>query len=87
MGPSDSEYSSYVLVKNLKSHEEVVKKWRAKKKTGGAKKKTGGLAKSAPRKSRIARYDRVNEEDDDNGMDNSPGMDIDEVRTTMILLR
>jgi hypothetical protein len=66
-------------VRNLKSCEEVVKKRGAKKKTRGAKKKTGGLAKSAPRKSRIARYDRVNEEDDDDGMDNSPGMDNDEV--------
>jgi hypothetical protein len=79
MGPSDSEYSSNVLVRNLKSCEEVVKKRGAKKKTGGAKKKTRGLAKSAPRKSRIARYDRVNEEDDDDGMDNIPGMDNDEV--------
>jgi hypothetical protein len=68
MGTSDSKYSSNVLVRNLKSHEEVVKKRGAKKKTGGAKKKTRGLAKSAPRKSRIARYDRVNEEDDDDGM-------------------
>jgi hypothetical protein len=41
MGPSDSEYSSDVLVRNLKSHEEVVKKRGAKKKTRGAKKKTG----------------------------------------------
>jgi hypothetical protein len=80
MGTSDSEYSSNVLVRNLKSCEEVVKKRGAKKKTGGAKKKTGGLAKSdprkgglaksAPRKSRIARYDKENEEDDDDGMDN-----------------
>jgi hypothetical protein len=79
MGPSDSEYSRNVLVRNLKSHEEVVKKRGAKKKTGSAKKKTRGLAKSAPRKSRIARYGRVNEEDDDNDMDNIPGMDNDEV--------
>jgi hypothetical protein len=79
MGTSDSEYSSDVLVRNLKSREEVVKKQGAKKKTGGAKKKTRGSAKSAPRKSRIARYDRVNEEDDDDGMDNIPGMDSDEV--------
>jgi hypothetical protein len=79
MGPSDSKYSGNVLVRNLKSCEEVVKKWGAKKKTGGAKKKTGGLAKSAPRKSRILRYNRVNEEDDDDGMDNSPGMNNDKV--------
>jgi hypothetical protein len=79
MGPSDSEYSSDVLVRNLKGCEEVVKKRGAKKKTGGAKKKTRGLAKPAPMKSRIARHDRVNEEDDDNGMDNSPGMNNDEV--------
>jgi hypothetical protein len=78
MGPSDSEYSSNVLVRNLKSREEVVKKRGAKKKTRGAKKKTRDLAKSAPRKNRIARYDRVNEEDDD-GMDNILGMDNDKV--------
>jgi hypothetical protein len=47
MGPSDSKYSSDVLVRNLKSCEEVVKKRGAKKKrTGGAKKKPGGLAKA-----------------------------------------
>jgi hypothetical protein len=79
MGTSDSEYSSDVLVRNLKSCEEVVKKRGAKKKTGGAKKKTGGLSKSAPRKSRIAKYGRVNEEDDDDGMDNILGMDNDKV--------
>jgi hypothetical protein len=51
------------------------------------------LAKSAPRKSRIARYNRVNEEDDDDGMENSPGMDNDtrlkkrmpETTTTILL--
>jgi hypothetical protein len=46
------------------------------------KKKTGGLAKSAPRKSRMARYDKENEEDDDNDKDNSPkamGMNNDKV--------
>jgi hypothetical protein len=37
------------------------------------------LAKSAPRKSRIARYDRANEEDDDDGMDNILGMNNDKV--------
>jgi hypothetical protein len=82
MASSDSEYSSDVLVRNLKSCEEVIKKRGAKKKTGGAKKKTGGLANSAPRKSRMARYDKENEEDDDNDMDNSPkamGMNNDEV--------
>jgi hypothetical protein len=93
MGPSDSEYSIDVLVRNLKSHEEVIKKQGAKKKTGGAKKKTGGLATSAPRKSRIARYDRANEEDVDDGKDNSPGMNNDKVeeenaeKMTTILLR
>jgi hypothetical protein len=82
MASSDSEYSSNVLVRNLKSREEVIKKRGAKKKTGVAKKKTGGLAKSAPRKSRMARYNKENEEDDDNDMDNSPkatGMNNDKV--------
>jgi hypothetical protein len=51
MASSDSEYSSDVLVRNLKSCEEVIKKQGGKKKTGGAK--TGGLVKSAPRKSRM----------------------------------
>jgi hypothetical protein len=82
MASSDSMYSSNVLVRNLKSCEEVIKKQGAKKKTGGAKKTTGGLAKSAPRKSRMARCDKENEEDDDDDMDNSPkatGMNNDEV--------
>jgi hypothetical protein len=51
---SNSKYSSNVLVKNLKSCEEVIrsrgkiKKRGAKKKTRGAKKKTRGLAKPLP---------------------------------------
>jgi hypothetical protein len=48
MGTSDSEFSSYVLVRNLKSCEEVVKKRGAKKKTGGAKKKTRGFGEVCP---------------------------------------
>jgi hypothetical protein len=54
MPSSDSEYNSNVLVKNLKSREEVIrsrgqiKKRGAKKKTRSAKKKTRGLAKAAP---------------------------------------
>jgi hypothetical protein len=62
-------------VRNLKSCEEVIKKQ-------GAKKKSQGLAKSAPRKSRMASYDKENEEDDDEDMENSPkatGMNNDKV--------
>jgi hypothetical protein len=66
-------------VSNLKSREEVIKKQGAKKRTGGAKKKTFFFVKSAPRKSRMARYGKENEEDDDNDMDNSLGMKNDKV--------
>jgi hypothetical protein len=48
MASTDSEYSSNVLVRKLKSREEVIKKWCVKKKTGGAKKKTGGFGKVCP---------------------------------------
>jgi hypothetical protein len=58
MVSSDSKYRSNVMVRNLKSCEEAIKKRGAKKKTRGAKKKTRGLAKSAPRKSRKARYNK-----------------------------
>jgi hypothetical protein len=82
MGTSDSEYSSDVLVRNLKSREEVIKNQGAKKKTG-CKEEDQGFGKAyTPRKSRMARYNKENEEDDDDDMDNSPkasGMNNDKV--------